>query len=167
MSAELAFMSAVDLAQNIREKKVSSLEATENFFERIDLLDPQLHSYLTLCQAQALADARAADEAVQTTGPRHQRRARAQMQVIGVGQDHLGAKAEQVAMGDRLDRPPGTDRGEGRCPHEAVRRLELARARAAVAVGHTKRETFGHGRILHSGRTLAVRVLLRRASCPR
>jgi Asp-tRNA(Asn)/Glu-tRNA(Gln) amidotransferase A subunit family amidase len=38
MSAELAFMSAVDLAQNIREKKVSSLEATENFFERIDLL---------------------------------------------------------------------------------------------------------------------------------
>ena len=68
MSAELAFMSAVDLAQNIREKKVSSLEATENFFERIDLLDPQLHSYLTLCQAQALADARAADEAVQKGG---------------------------------------------------------------------------------------------------
>ena len=41
MSAELAFMSAVDLAQNIREKKISSLEATENFFKRIDLLDPQ------------------------------------------------------------------------------------------------------------------------------
>ena len=45
MSAELAFMSAVDLARNIRQKKVSSLEATENFFERIDRLDFQLNSY--------------------------------------------------------------------------------------------------------------------------
>ena len=54
--------SAVELAENIRKKKVSSLEATENFFERIERLDPQLHSYLTLCQDQALADARAADE---------------------------------------------------------------------------------------------------------
>ena len=74
MSAELAFMSAVELAQCIREKKVTSLEATENFFERIDRLDSQLHSYLTLCRDQALADARAADEAVQRgsdLGPLH------------------------------------------------------------------------------------------------
>ena len=49
MSADLAFMSAVDLARNIRQKKVSSLEATENFFERIDRLDSQLNSYLALC----------------------------------------------------------------------------------------------------------------------
>ena len=66
MSAELAFMSAVELAQAIRQKKVSSLEATENFFQRIDRLDSQLHSYLTLCQDQALADAKSADEAVQS-----------------------------------------------------------------------------------------------------
>ena len=44
MSAELAFMSAVELAQAIRQKKVSSLEATENFFQRIDHLDSQLNS---------------------------------------------------------------------------------------------------------------------------
>ena len=74
MSAELAFMSAVELAQNIRNKKVSSLEATENFFQRIDQLDSQLHSYLTLCRDQALADARAADADVQQgskLGPLH------------------------------------------------------------------------------------------------
>lgn len=65
MSADLAFMSAVEVAQNIREKKISSLEATENFFQRIDRLDSELNSYLTLCQDQALADARAADDAVQ------------------------------------------------------------------------------------------------------
>ena len=74
MSADLAFMSAVDLARNIRQKKVSSLEATENFFERIDRLDSQLNSYLALCHDQALANARAADEAVQQgsdLGPLH------------------------------------------------------------------------------------------------
>ena len=74
MSAELAFMSAVELAQAIRLKKISSLEATENFFQRIDKLDSQLHSYLTLCRDQALADARDADEAVQRgseLGPLH------------------------------------------------------------------------------------------------
>ncbi len=74
MSAELAFMSAVELAQAISQKKVSSLEATENFFQRIDRLDSQLHSYLTLCRDQALTDARAADEAVQRgseLGPLH------------------------------------------------------------------------------------------------
>ena len=74
MSADLAFMSAVELAQSIREKKISSLEATENFFRRIDKLDSQLNSYLTLCQDQALADACAADSAVQSgsdLGPLH------------------------------------------------------------------------------------------------
>ena len=74
MSSELAFMSAVELAQSIRDKKVSSLEATENFFQRIDQLDSQLHSYLTLCRDQALADARAADATVRQgaeLGPLH------------------------------------------------------------------------------------------------
>jgi aspartyl-tRNA(Asn)/glutamyl-tRNA(Gln) amidotransferase subunit A len=74
MSSELAFTSAIDLAKSIREKKVSSLEATENFYQRIERLDPQLHSYLTLCHDQALADARTADEAVQRgsdLGPLH------------------------------------------------------------------------------------------------
>jgi aspartyl-tRNA(Asn)/glutamyl-tRNA(Gln) amidotransferase subunit A len=74
MSADLAFTSAIDLAKSIRDKKVSSLEATENFFQRIEQLDPQLHSYLTLCHDQALADARSADDAVQRgsdLGPLH------------------------------------------------------------------------------------------------
>ena len=68
MSADLAFMSAIELSAAIRAQEVSSVEATENFFERIGRLDSQLNSYLTLCQEQALNDARAADEAVQRGG---------------------------------------------------------------------------------------------------
>ena len=74
MSAELAFMSAVDLAENIRTKKISSLEATENFFQRIDQLDSKLNSYLTICRDQAMVDAQSADAAIQkgsTLGPLH------------------------------------------------------------------------------------------------
>ncbi len=68
MSSDLAFMSAIELSAAIRAQEVSSVEATENFFERIGRLDSQLNSYLTLCQEQALNDARAADEAVQRGG---------------------------------------------------------------------------------------------------
>ena len=102
MGAELAFMSAVELAQNIREKKISSLEATENFFKRIDLLDHQLHSYLTLCQDQALSDARAADEADQKggeLGPLHRRHGRrtAPGPGIGLGRNATGDPAGRYA----------------------------------------------------------------------
>ena len=58
MSADLAFMNAIELGAAIRSGEVSSVEATENFFQRIERLDPQLNSYLALCQDQALADAR-------------------------------------------------------------------------------------------------------------
>ena len=74
MSADLSFMPATELAAAIRTKEVSSVEITEHFFQRIDRLDPQLNSYLALRRDDAMADARAADEAVQrgdALGPLH------------------------------------------------------------------------------------------------
>ena len=72
--SELSYMPATELAQAIRSRQVSSVEVTEHFYERINRLDPQLNSYLALCQDQALADARAADDAVArgwALGPLH------------------------------------------------------------------------------------------------
>ena len=74
MSTELAYMSAVDLGRAIRSRQVSSVEVTEMFYLRIERLDPRLNSYLALCQDQAMADARAADDAVErgwALGPLH------------------------------------------------------------------------------------------------
>ena len=130
MSTELAFMSAVELAQAIRDKKVSSLEATENFFQRIDRLDSQLHSYLTLCQDQALADARAADEAVQQgseLGPLH-----------GVPisiKDLEMTKGVTTTMGSALfqDRVPDMD--------SIV--VERVKASGAIMLGKTNTPEFG------------------------
>ena len=72
--SELSYMPATELARAIRTRQVSSVEATEHFYERIERLDPRLNSYLALCPEQALADARAADDAVArgwALGPLH------------------------------------------------------------------------------------------------
>ena len=74
MSADLAFMPAIELTAAIRAKEVSSIEVTEHFFQRVDRLDPQLNSYLALRREEAMADARAADQSVQRgdrLGPLH------------------------------------------------------------------------------------------------
>ena len=60
----LAFAPASDLAELIATKQVSPVEVTELYFERIERLDGQLNSFLTLTQDEAMAGARAAEEAV-------------------------------------------------------------------------------------------------------
>ena len=74
MSSELAYMPATQLVQAIRAKQVSSVEVTEHFLHRIQQFNSRLNAYLTLVPEQALADARAADDAVSrgwATGPLH------------------------------------------------------------------------------------------------
>ena len=74
MDTELAFAPATEIRRLIAAGEVSSVELTELFYRRIDALNPQLNAYLALCPDQALADARAADDAVRngdTLGPLH------------------------------------------------------------------------------------------------
>ena len=74
MDNELAFASATNLRQLIDAKEVSIVELTELFYQRIQDLDPQLNAYLTLCQDDALQQARLAQDAVnqgQPVGPLH------------------------------------------------------------------------------------------------
>ena len=61
---ELAFASAHELSGLIRSKKVSPVEVTELFLRRIEVLDPQMNSYLTVTADEALRSAKAAEEAV-------------------------------------------------------------------------------------------------------
>ena len=59
MSDELAFLSALEQAQLVREGAVSSLELVETYLRRIERLDPALNAYVTVCSEEALAAARA------------------------------------------------------------------------------------------------------------
>lgn len=62
-------LSATELAQALRTRRLSSLEAVEACFEQIARLDPQLKAFITLAQESARAAARSADRAVQTGQP--------------------------------------------------------------------------------------------------
>ncbi len=69
MATDLSFTSATELRRLIDEKQVSIVELVESFYRCIDDLNPQLHAYLTLCQDQALAAAKTAQDAVQRGDP--------------------------------------------------------------------------------------------------
>ena len=74
MDTNLAFTSAVELRKLIDSKSVSIVEVTQLFLDRIEEFNPKLNAYLAQRPDQALADARAAQEAVDrgdTLGPLH------------------------------------------------------------------------------------------------
>ena len=130
MSADLAFMNAIELRAAIRSGEVSSVEATENFFQRIERLDPQLNSYLALCQDQALADARAADEAV--------RRGDATGQLHGIP---ISIKDLEMTKG--VPTTLGSALFQGRVPDVDSIVVERVKAAGAVVLGKTNTPEFG------------------------
>ena len=72
--ADIPFLTAAALADKIRERQVSSLEATEAYLARIDDVDDKLNSYITVCADEAVQAARQADEALSRgdyMGPLH------------------------------------------------------------------------------------------------
>ena len=70
----LAFAPATELKELIANKKVSPVEITQLYLDRINTLDGQLNSYLTVTSELALESARKAEKAVidgDELGPLH------------------------------------------------------------------------------------------------
>jgi aspartyl-tRNA(Asn)/glutamyl-tRNA(Gln) amidotransferase subunit A len=59
---ELCDKSAVELAQMLRKREVSSREITESVFHRIDEKEPYINAYITLTRESALTQAETADK---------------------------------------------------------------------------------------------------------
>ncbi|MFC2105583.1 amidase [Candidatus Bipolaricaulota bacterium] len=71
---QLVGVSAIELAQLIVAKELSPVEAMRWYLDRIDRLDPQLSSYITVCRREALQSALKAEQAVvrgDSLGPLH------------------------------------------------------------------------------------------------
>ena len=64
MNEDLAFAGALELRSLITSKQVSPVEVAEMYLARIERLDPQLNSYLTVTADEALQAAREAEDAV-------------------------------------------------------------------------------------------------------
>lgn len=62
-TGRLEFASALDSAEAIRKKHISSFELTQQTFKRIDKFNPQLNAFAYELREDALARARQADEA--------------------------------------------------------------------------------------------------------
>ena len=58
---EIPFLSATELADMLRTRQVSPVEATEAYLSRIEQVDPALNSYITVTAGQAMAEAREAE----------------------------------------------------------------------------------------------------------
>ena len=71
---DLAFAGALEIRHLVQEKKISPVEITRIFLDRISRLDNSLNSYLTVAGEHALRSAKAAENAVMrgdTLGPLH------------------------------------------------------------------------------------------------
>ncbi|WP_207539913.1 amidase [Sabulicella rubraurantiaca] len=62
--SDLAWLSAAELAAQIRAKRVSPVEAMRATLERAERSQPVLNAFVTLCADQAMADAREAEAKV-------------------------------------------------------------------------------------------------------
>jgi aspartyl-tRNA(Asn)/glutamyl-tRNA(Gln) amidotransferase subunit A len=62
--SEIPFLSATKLAELIRSRELSPIEATESYLDRIDEVDHKLNSYITVCREEALAEARQAEREI-------------------------------------------------------------------------------------------------------
>jgi len=72
--ADLTFLPARELAQRIRQREVSPVEAVRATLARIERAQPALNAFITVCADQALAAARAAEAALMrgdALGPLH------------------------------------------------------------------------------------------------
>ena len=68
IKTEIPFLSLAELSELIRQKKVSPVEATEAYIDRIDAMNFKFNSYLTVCRNEALEAARDAEQAIARGG---------------------------------------------------------------------------------------------------
>ena len=64
MSDAIAYASIAELGARYRTRELSPVEVTRALLARIEKLDPALHAFVTLTPERALADARAAEDAL-------------------------------------------------------------------------------------------------------
>ena len=62
MSKNMHEKTIAELAHDLDAKKISSVELTQHYLDRIKALDPQLNSFITVTEEHALNDAKNADE---------------------------------------------------------------------------------------------------------
>jgi amidase len=129
---EICFLSAVEMAQLIRRKKLSAREIMTAHLKQIERVNPQVNSIVTLTAEQAMEGARRADEAQAhgaTLGPLHG--------LPVVHKDLVDTAGVRTTYGSRIfkDHVPQAD---------AIIVEKIAQA-GAISVGKSNTPEFGAG----------------------
>jgi aspartyl-tRNA(Asn)/glutamyl-tRNA(Gln) amidotransferase subunit A len=127
---ELVFLSATELAQAIRGRKISPVEAVGAVLDRIERLNPRLNAYCTVTAEAARREAKAAEAAVmrgERLGPLHG---------IPVSvKDLVITRGVRTTFGSRIH--------ETNIPDEDAPLVERLKAAGAIVVGKTTTPEFG------------------------
>ena len=131
LEKELAFKPAYEVKEQIVNKEISPVELTQLFFDRIDELDGQLNSYITLDYENAMHSARSAEEIVMKGGP--------------IGPLHgIPVSIKDMELTKNLRSTAGSILFKDRVPTEDSVVSERVRAAGAVILGKTNTPEFGH-----------------------
>ena len=127
---EIWWMSAVDLARAIRERRLSAVEVVIALLERIEVINPKINAYVTLTADLAIGAAREAEDAVmkgKELGPLHG---------IPVSiKDMVFTKGVRTTMGSKLL--------EDFVPEEDAVHVARLKEAGAIMLGKTNTSEFG------------------------
>ena len=96
-ASELVFKTAAELGSLIRRKRVSPVEVTSAFLDRIDALNPRLNAFITITREHAMERARKAETEIQKgryLGPLHG--------IVYAAKDCFATKGILTTNGSRL-----------------------------------------------------------------
>jgi aspartyl-tRNA(Asn)/glutamyl-tRNA(Gln) amidotransferase subunit A len=134
---EICRMDAVTLARNIRDRKLSALEATEAVLRRMDVLEPHIHAFCTPTPDVARQAAQAVDAKLakgEAVGP---------LAGVPIGiKDLVATKGIKTVMGSALYKDFVPDEDD-----IVVERLKAA---GAVIIGKTNVPEFGYSGVGHN-----------------
>jgi aspartyl-tRNA(Asn)/glutamyl-tRNA(Gln) amidotransferase subunit A len=74
MDSSPCFLSIAEAGRLFKSRELSPVELTETFLSRIERVDSRIHSFISVCRAEALPQARAAEKEImagQYRGPIH------------------------------------------------------------------------------------------------
>lgn len=124
--------SAMQLAEKIRKKKLTAIDAVEAVFSQIDNQEERYHCYITVDRQQALTHARAVQEAIDKEG--------LNTPLAGVPiavKDNICTKQLQTTCGSRML--------SGFIPGYDATVIEKLKAAGAVIIGKTNMDEFAMG----------------------
>jgi amidase len=131
-SPDICFLTAVEMADLIRRKKLSAREVMAAHLKQIDRVNPQVNAIVTLVADQAMENARKADEAQAhgaVLGPLHG--------LPVAHKDLFETAGIRTTYGSRIFKD--------HVPTEDAIIVELIRKAGAIAVGKTNTPEFGAG----------------------